>query len=66
MRAELVVDAVVIAFAEEVEVEVRQLRGEEVRVVPGEFVAVSIAHAEPVGLERTTVGDAALEQPRRV
>jgi len=46
VRAELVVDAVVVAFAEQVQVEVRQLRREEVGVVLGQLVPSPIADVQ--------------------
>jgi hypothetical protein len=66
MRAELVVDAVVIALAEQVQVEVRQLRREVVGVVTGDLVAVGVVDAQSVGMQRATVGHAPLEQAGRV
>jgi hypothetical protein len=66
VRAELVVDPVVAAFTEQVQVEVRQLRREVVRVVLGEFVAVPVADAQLVRLQWPAVRHAPLEQARRV
>ncbi len=66
MRAELVVDRVVIAFAEQVQVEVGELRREVVRVVLVQLDAARIAHVQLVRLQRTAVRHAALEQPRRM
>ena len=65
VRAELVVDAVVVALAEQVQVEVRQLRREVVRVVLGELVAVAVADVQPVRLQRPAERHAALEQAGR-
>jgi hypothetical protein len=64
--AELVVDAVVVALAEQVQVEVRQLRREVVGVVTGDLVAVGVVDAQSVGMQRATVGHAPLEQAGRV
>ena len=66
MRAELVVDRVVIAFAEQVQVEVGELRREVVRVVLVDLDAARVAHVQPVRLQRAAVRHAALEQSRRM
>ena len=63
MRTELVVDGVVVALAEQVQVEVRQLRREIVGVVLVQLDAIAIPDPESVRRQRAPVWHAALEQP---
>ncbi len=66
MRAELVVDRVVVAFAEQVEVEVGELRREEIRVVLGRLGAAAIPDLQAIGMQRPAIRHPAFEQPARV
>jgi hypothetical protein len=66
LRAELVIDAVVAAFAEQVQVEVRELVREEIGVVLGDFMAAAEAHAQAIWHQWTAVRDAAFENARFV
>ena len=66
VRAELVVEAVVTAFAEQIEVEVRQFVREEIGVVLDDHVIERKAHAQPVRHHRPAVRNAAFEQARVV
>jgi len=66
VRAQLVVDGVVVALAEEVQVEVGELRGEVVGVVLLERVTVAVVHAQPVRMQRAAERHAPLEQARLV
>ena len=66
VRAELVIQAVVTAFAEQIEVEVGEFVREEVRVVLDDDVIEREAHAQPVRNHRATLRNAAFEQARLV
>ena len=66
VRAELVIEAVVTALAEQMEIEVRQLVREEIGVVFDDVVIEREAHAQPVRHHRAAVRNAAFEQSRVV
>src|SRR5688572_2513217 len=52
MRAKLAVDAMVISFAEQMQIELAQLRRKEIRVVLAKRRTVAVADPQPVRLQR--------------
>jgi hypothetical protein len=66
VRAELVIDPLVIALAEQVQVELGQLRRKEIRVVLERLLAGAIADLQPIRLERPSIRYPPLEQPQLV
>ena len=66
MGTQLVIDVVVVAFAEQVQIELAQLRRKEIRIVLGECDAVSIANAQPVRLQRPASRHLPFEETRVV
>ena len=66
VRAELVVQRVVISLAEQIEIVVGELRREVIRVVPGGRGAVAIPDLQCIRLQRASMRHAAFEQASRV
>src|SRR4026208_1756222 len=52
MRAKLVVDVMVISFAEQMQIELAQLRRKEIRIVLGKSRTIAVADPQPVRLQR--------------
>jgi hypothetical protein len=66
VRAELVVDRVVVALAEQMEVQFGELRGKPVGVVLVYLVAIAVPDVQPVRLRGAAPGHAAFEEARRM
>ena len=66
VRTELVIDPLVIALAEQVQVELGQLRREEIRIVLERLRAGAVADLQPIRLERTAIRYPPLEQSQLV
>jgi hypothetical protein len=61
MRAELRIDGVMIALAEEMQVEFGDLRAEVVRIVLRRLVTVAISDVQPIRHDRPSIVDLAFE-----